>query len=121
MAKRNIRILAVILVLAMTAALLPVTAAAAETTDTWNVSKSKTAKDENDAKNYLKEKIPGMNLHGTNLPAGLALAKSILDADTTVSSSHKYVITVTDGLTYLFNNANGETCGIFNNGYIDGL
>ena len=43
MAKRNIRILAVILVLAMTAALLPVTAAAAETTDTWNVSKSKTA------------------------------------------------------------------------------
>lgn len=214
MAKKSIRILAMALILAMTAALLPVSAVAAETTATWNISKSKTAteltgnqttvtlslpsaevtrtsdvelvidlsdctdkvlpevaslmsalyasqqktnaqikfgvvafkgsaaelinlselnidtiktwagtggyfsqwKNENDAKIYLKNKISGMNLHGTNLPAGLALAKSILDADTTVSSSHKYVITVTDGLTYLFNNANGETCGIFNNG-----
>ena len=43
MAKKSIRILAMALILAMTAALLPVSAVAAETTATWNISKSKTA------------------------------------------------------------------------------
>jgi len=93
------------------------------TVDTW-AGKSgyfATWKTEGDVETYLKQNFPSLSsqsLHGSNLPAGVALGKSALDADndSNVSTNHKYLITVTDGLTYLFNNASGQTTGIFNNG-----
>ena len=41
---------------------------------------------------------------GTNIPAGLALAKEMLagDGDTSVTDARKYVVLVSDGNTYLF-------------------
>jgi hypothetical protein len=39
---------------------------------------------------------------GTNIPAGLELAKKILAEDTEVADSRKYVILISDGSTYLF-------------------
>ena len=40
---------------------------------------------------------------GTNLHAGVLEGKKMLDADTTVDASRKYLITVSDGITYMFN------------------
>ena len=51
-------------------------------------------------------------LHGTNLPAGLACAKQVLDKDKTVAASRKHMILVSDGATYLFCNQN--TDGTYN-------
>ena len=39
---------------------------------------------------------------GTNIPAGLALAKEMLAGDTSVTDARKYVVLVSDGNTYLF-------------------
>jgi hypothetical protein len=135
MAKRNIRILAVILVLAMTAALLPVTAAAAETTDTWNVSKSKTAtaltnnnqttvtlslpsaektlaSDESLA-GIITKGITAGNLCGTNMQAGLMAAEKMLQADDQVPSENKHVVLISDGLTRLFVGSDGSVKDIY--------
>lgn len=40
---------------------------------------------------------------GTNLHAGLLAGKEMLDSDTSVDADRKYLITVSDGITYLFN------------------
>ena len=43
------------------------------------------------------------DLHGgTNLHAGIAEGKTMLDEDTAVDPSRKYLITVSDGITYMF-------------------
>lgn len=39
---------------------------------------------------------------GTNLHAGLLAGKAMLDEDTATAASHKYLITVSDGITYMF-------------------
>ncbi len=39
---------------------------------------------------------------GTNLHAGLLAGKAMLDADTETAASRKYLITVSDGITYMF-------------------
>ena len=39
---------------------------------------------------------------GTNMHAGLLAGKAMLDADTSVDSSRKYLILVSDGLTYYY-------------------
>ena len=43
---------------------------------------------------------------GTNMPAGLLLAKKMLDEDTDVEANRKYMILVSDGSTYLFTHGN---------------
>ena len=47
---------------------------------------------------------------GTNIPAGLQLAKNMLEGDTTVTDARKYMVLVSDGDTYLFchETANGD-------------
>ena len=40
---------------------------------------------------------------GTNTHAGLLAGKAMLDADTSVDASRKYLIFVSDGITYLYN------------------
>lgn len=40
---------------------------------------------------------------GTNLHAGLMAGKGMLDADNSVKAERKYLITVSDGITYLYN------------------
>ena len=47
---------------------------------------------------------------GTNIPAGLQLAKNMLEGDTTVADARKYMVLVSDGDTYLFchETANGD-------------
>ncbi len=59
---------------------------------------------------------------GTNLEAGLLAAQDMLESDTTVADSAKYVVLVTDGVSYIYDNngtpntiftendANGEEC-----------
>ena len=44
---------------------------------------------------------------GTNIDAGLLLAKQMLDADTSVDASRKHVILISDGLTWAFNAGEG--------------
>ena len=40
---------------------------------------------------------------GTNTHAGLLAGKAMLDADTTVDASRKYLVFVSDGISYMFN------------------
>ena len=50
---------------------------------------------------------------GSNLHSGLQAAQSMLSKDGDVSADRKYVITVSDGITYLFNDAKGNTKAIY--------
>ena len=52
-----------------------------------------------DIKNAIETKISS----GTNTHAGLLAGKSMLDSDTSVDSSRKYLVFVSDAITYMFN------------------
>lgn len=57
---------------------------------------------------YLKD--DPMNLHGSNIPAGLALAKdTLLNANDRVPNNRKHMILVNDGATYLLCNKSTST------------
>ena len=43
---------------------------------------------------------------GTNMPAGLMLAKEMLDQDTEVEAGRKFMVLISDGSTYLFTHDN---------------
>ena len=43
---------------------------------------------------------------GTNMPAGLMLAKEMLDQDTEVEAGRKFMVLISDGSTYLFTHGN---------------
>ena len=69
----------------------------------------------------IKEKVTSGipktdKVSGTNMHAGLLAAKQLLDQDTSVSANRKYVITVTDGLTRLFNGSDGKVKDIYYRG-----
>ena len=51
---------------------------------------------------YVAATYPEFMNGGTNIPAGLQLAKSMLEGDTTVTDARKYMVLVSDGDTYLF-------------------
>ena len=53
---------------------------------------------------------------GSNLHSGLLGAQELLEEDTAVSDSRKYVVTVTDGMTYYWDKGR-KTYAIYNNGY----
>ena len=57
---------------------------------------------------------------GTNLQAGLLEAQKMLEADTDVEDSRKYVIVITDGLTRQFLAENGTLMTIYNGLDADG-
>ena len=56
----------------------------------------------NNVRNYVAETFPNFMNGGTNIPAGLQLAKNMLAEDTAVTDARKYVVLVSDGDTYLF-------------------
>lgn len=49
--------------------------------------------------------VPGS---GSNIHSGMVMAEKILSADTAVEDSHKYVILLTDGKSYIWNNDKDE-------------
>lgn len=62
-------------------------------------------------KAYIAKTCPTIMNSGTNIPAGLQLAKNMLVADTSVSDSRKYMVFVSDGNTYLFCHENADSTG----------
>ena len=61
-------------------------------------------------RDYLKEHFTSNYLStGTNMPAGLLLAKQMLDQDTEVKAERKYMVLVSDGSTYLFTHGQDYT------------
>lgn len=52
---------------------------------------------------------------GTNTHAGLLAGKAMLDADTSVDSNRKYLIFVSDGISYIYNEEPTQTAWSFNN------
>ena len=61
-------------------------------------------------RDYLKEHFTSNYLNtGTNMPAGLLLAKQMLDQDTEVNAERKYMVLVSDGSTYLFTHGQDYT------------
>ena len=60
---------------------------------------------------YVAENFPDFMNGGTNIPAGLQLAKNMLSADTAVTDARKYMVLVSDGDTYLFCHENDENDG----------
>lgn len=64
-----------------------------------------------------KNSIPlNQKVGGTNMQAGLVAAKDMLDKDTSVQKSRKYMIMVTDGMTRLFTGSDGEVKDIYYKG-----
>lgn len=57
---------------------------------------------------------------GTNVHAGLVAGKAMLDEDSGVAASRKYLILVSDGITYLYNDEGGTTSSTLNIGYVAG-
>ena len=53
---------------------------------------------------------------GSNLHAGLRAAQKLLDSDDAVSAGRKYLVSITDGMTYYWEK-DGRTYAIYNNGY----
>ena len=53
-------------------------------------------------RSYVAQTFPEFMNSGTNIPAGLQLAKNMLAEDTAVTDTRKYVVLVSDGDTYLF-------------------
>ena len=62
-------------------------------------------------KAYIAKTCPTIMNSGTNIPAGLQLAKNMLAADTSVADSRKYMVFVSDGNTYLFCHENADGTG----------
>ena len=53
-------------------------------------------------RSYVAKTFPEFMNGGTNIPAGLQLAKNMLAEDTAVTDARKYVVLASDGDTYLF-------------------
>ena len=58
---------------------------------------------------------------GSNLHAGLMTAKQLLASDQTVLDSRKYVVAVTDGMTYYWNDEQDNVYGIYSQSTTNGL
>lgn len=62
-------------------------------------------------KNFEDEEMAQVSGSGTNLSAGILLGTKMLDDDTSIPNSHKYLILISDGDTHVFNknnNVDGE-------------
>lgn len=58
---------------------------------------------------------------GTNIQAGIAAGRAMLDADTEIPSSAKHLVLVTDGITYMWNDINGNQVTVYNEVNPDGM
>lgn len=50
---------------------------------------------------------------GSNLHAGLRAAQKLLDSDTTVKNGRKYLVSITDGMTYYWNDEQDNVYGVY--------
>ncbi|MGI6721646.1 MAG: vWA domain-containing protein [Anaerovoracaceae bacterium] len=66
-------------------------------------------------KSYLKDLDKNLITSGSNLDSGLDKAAAMLDADTSVANERKYMISISDGITYMFDNASGNVATIYGN------
>ena len=57
---------------------------------------------------------------GTNTHAGLLAGKAMLDGDDSVSADRKYLIFVSDGITYMYNAEPTATAWSFNQPQLQG-
>ncbi len=64
----------------------------------------------------ISNKLEETTGSGTNIHAGLLEAKKMLDADTDVDSNRKYMVLISDGITYIFN-SNEEPTSIITTQY----
>lgn len=62
----------------------------------------------------IKEALQTELKSGTNIQAGIAAGRAMLDADTEIPSSAKHLVLVTDGVTYMWNDANGNQVAVYN-------
>lgn len=79
----------------------------------YNSTSSNSTVYENKLTEWIVEKHPDYISRGSNLDAGLTEAKKMLDEDTSTSADHKYVITITDGLTYEFVDDDGTAKSVY--------
>ena len=68
--------------------------------------------------NAILETINGYNFHGTNIDTALVRAKKMLDEDGEVLDSRKYLIMVTDGLTWMWEDDETGDAVTNNNWYV---
>lgn len=68
-------------------------------------------------KNAVDYPKSGLMSSGTNLHGGLDLADEWLTADADVPNSHKYVIALTDGKSYIWNSDDNEPTTIYSQNY----
>lgn len=64
-----------------------------------------------------KEAVEEAFGHGSSTHAGMDIADEWLAADTEVPNDHKYVVLLTDGKTYIWNNENNEPTTIYSQYY----
>lgn len=69
----------------------------------------------------IKEAIMQKIESGTNTHAGLIAGKEMLDEDTTVPANRKYMIFVSDGITYQFNENPTSVAWMYNNDVTPGI
>lgn len=67
------------------------------------------------------EKDPNYVNKGSNLHAGLRSAQKLLDSDDTVAAERKYLVAVTDGMTYYWNDEQDNVYGIYSQSTTNGL
>ena len=65
----------------------------------------------------IKDQMNQGGESGTNLHAGIEYAKKMLDEDRDVDASRKYLIVLSDGLTYIYNDENGKPTSLITVGY----
>ena len=74
---------------------------------------TKTEDKENVVLNYLNNADGDFLYKGSNLHSGLLGAQALLKDDGAVDDSRKYVVTVTDGMTYYWNDNTGHVYGVY--------
>ena len=74
----------------------------------------------NKALNMSKAEVENAFGRGSNAHSGMDIADEWLAADTEVPDDHKYVILLTDGKTYIWNNDNNEPTTIYEQYYAAG-
>lgn len=67
------------------------------------------------------DKNPNYVNKGSNLHAGLRSAQKLLDSDDTVAAERKYLVAVTDGMTYYWNDEQDNVYGIYSQSTTNGL
>lgn len=66
------------------------------------------------------DKDPNYVNKGSNLHAGLRAAKKLLDSDDAVSAGRKYLVSITDGMSYYWNDEQDNVYGIYSGSNANG-